>query len=258
MDTLGDLLDWGRTVFGGIYDALAAGDWSTAGNIMWTALQIVWTKGIGYIMVPWIDFKSKFLTVFDLITTGLTMRWNEAVGFIARSIVTLIDKANGLSESLTGRKVIDIDTKGAMAQLEADQQKQRDKSLAGLVQREADRAEELKKAKKAYDTTELSEELAGLVATAATARAEFDAENAKSKQPGDRVLEDLRESSTLADVRAEAPSSTAAGSFRAADLMSLAEGSTIEKKILKANEMVAENVLAMKNYMENSNGLVVT
>ena len=108
--------------FGGISDALAAGDIGLAARILWLTLKMEWQKGVNALNAVWLKVKDFFLTVWTeavfgaaaiatnawaglqtawletvdvladawaLFTTGLTKTWNRAVGFIRKAWVHL-------------------------------------------------------------------------------------------------------------------------------------------------------------------------
>ena len=72
-DWLGEVFDGLRqdavAAFGGISDALAAGDFALAAQILWTTLKIWWEKGTGWISSIWNDAMGL-----------LTQRWYETIG----------------------------------------------------------------------------------------------------------------------------------------------------------------------------------
>lgn len=51
-----------RQVFGGIWDALVAGDWRLAGEIAMHGLKLAWVAGLQALEKLWLDFKGWFLT----------------------------------------------------------------------------------------------------------------------------------------------------------------------------------------------------
>ncbi|WP_417850653.1 phage tail tape measure protein [Thalassoglobus sp.] len=132
-DLGGQALDWLRKqfqvlkstaiqAFGGIGDALAAGDLGLAARILWLTLKMEWQKGINALNQQWVEVKRFFVAVWTeavygaaevstnawagmqngwtetvdfladawaLFTTGLTKTWNAAVGFIRKAWVRL-------------------------------------------------------------------------------------------------------------------------------------------------------------------------
>lgn len=70
------LKDLAGDVFGGIADAIAAGDLALAAKIAWKGLQIVWQAGIAGLMQQWLGWKHFFLNV-----------WDQAVGLLAKLFI---------------------------------------------------------------------------------------------------------------------------------------------------------------------------
>jgi hypothetical protein len=52
---------WVRKVFGGIWDALVAGDWGLAASIAWLAIKLAWIHGLQALEKLWLDFRDWFL-----------------------------------------------------------------------------------------------------------------------------------------------------------------------------------------------------
>jgi hypothetical protein len=108
--------------WGGIADALAAGDLALAARILWLTLKMEWQKGVNTLNQVWVKVKTFFLSVWtdaafgaakiatnawatlqagwtetvdfladawSVFTTGLTKTWNTAVGFIRKAWVRL-------------------------------------------------------------------------------------------------------------------------------------------------------------------------
>ena len=117
-----DLKQVTSQAFGGIADALAAGDLALAARILWLTLKLEWQKGITALNSLWENVKTFFLSVWteavfgagriatnawaqlqsgwtetvdfladawSLFTTGMTKSWHTAVGFIQQAWVRL-------------------------------------------------------------------------------------------------------------------------------------------------------------------------
>ncbi len=80
--------------FGAIANALAAGDITAAANVLWTYLQLQWTKGTTYLKGVWADFTNYISDVWgdsayaigDVLISalsGLASVWNATLGFMA-------------------------------------------------------------------------------------------------------------------------------------------------------------------------------
>lgn len=78
-DTLGpvfqDLQGIALEAFGGIKDALAAGDWQLAAQIAWAGLKYAWTAGVGVLKQVWADFKGWFVQGAVNIFAGILSAW---------------------------------------------------------------------------------------------------------------------------------------------------------------------------------------
>ena len=81
--------------FGGISDALAAGDFALAARILWTTLKIWWTKGTNWISSIWNDAMG-YLTqrfyesiggwrlIFEEVGHGLMVAWIEVTNWLGK------------------------------------------------------------------------------------------------------------------------------------------------------------------------------
>jgi TP901 family phage tail tape measure protein len=58
--------------FGGIADALKAGDIQLAGQVLWAALQVEWLKGTQFLRGVWADWGNSFVDVFDSATFAIS------------------------------------------------------------------------------------------------------------------------------------------------------------------------------------------
>jgi TP901 family phage tail tape measure protein len=74
---MGDLYNTATTTFGGIYDAITAGDLSGAMDILWAGLVAGWLRGVEAIMSyvdPWI---TAFQNVFTDLGTNIAILWDQ-------------------------------------------------------------------------------------------------------------------------------------------------------------------------------------
>ena len=63
IDVFSDLKDQTLATFGGIKDALAAGDISLAAEVLWSSLKLVWLKGTTFLTEHWLEFKADFMSI---------------------------------------------------------------------------------------------------------------------------------------------------------------------------------------------------
>jgi hypothetical protein len=80
--------------FGGIADALAAGDISLAAKILWLMLKMEWTRGVNFLEKVWLDFRNFFiktgydawhglLALVETVWYALEVGWMATVDFFA-------------------------------------------------------------------------------------------------------------------------------------------------------------------------------
>ena len=90
------LKDEALAAFGGISDALAAGDLGLAARILWLTLKLEWDKGIAALEPAWLSFKLFFLKVaygafygalaaWEMVQNALSVAWIETTAFISRT-----------------------------------------------------------------------------------------------------------------------------------------------------------------------------
>ena len=250
-------------VFGGIYDAIVAGDWALAGNIMWTALKIAWQTGIGGLLGLWVNFKFSMFSIFDVLVTGFRSKWNSVSTFLAKGIIWLIDKANAASEALTGAKLIDLDTAAMSKMIDQNNERFQKQIVNDQVKREQERIQQIAEQKKKLGTEELKAELAQMVSQAQEKRAQFDAELEQPAGPTEAqkaafnppTLKDLGSTSTAIGGGA---SQSALGSFSLSALDAFATKRTTETRNIAANERTADAAEEMRDAIEDSEGLVIT
>lgn len=88
----GQLLGTAKETFGGIADALSAGDIALAANILWTGLQLAWTTGTQELQAKWSEFKAGFVQVagaafygalelYESVKAALMTSWEQTVAF---------------------------------------------------------------------------------------------------------------------------------------------------------------------------------
>jgi len=145
----GQLRDDAVEAFGGIMDALKAGDWQAAVQVLWSLLKLEWTKGVNWLMDKWAGFRDSFLDVWNEATTGLAMMFNSAVAGLQKIWVNL-------STFMVGKFwEVALEIQKAMAQMMPDWMakrlginKQWHGFAAGMAQKATEIAIEQEKAKR--------------------------------------------------------------------------------------------------------------
>jgi hypothetical protein len=173
-DRFTELKDFAVAAFGGIADALAAGDIALAGKILWLTLRVAFEKGVGWLQSIWLTFRGFFiqtaydafygaLAAWEIIQNGLTVAWIETTAFLSKTWTNFTsgftqawnDAINWTSKRLlelqglfdssldvdAAKKLADQDLASANAEIERQKQ-------AALGEREQQRAAERQQAEK--------------------------------------------------------------------------------------------------------------
>jgi hypothetical protein len=129
-DVFNQLKDTATKTFGGIADALAAGDLALAGRILWLALKMEWQRGIAALNEVWIGFKDTFFSALDSVWAFFKKGWNEAVGFVAgivARIMKLVDPSMDLEGTLS---ILEEETDAANRDADRERQKSAEERAA--------------------------------------------------------------------------------------------------------------------------------
>jgi len=143
------------TIFGGIKNAMAGGDFSLAAEILWLSLKLAWQKGVNELTDIWIGFKTVFFNVvtetmagvsrlvadawaglqiiwvetiaaFQTAWVGLTSflrsTWNSTQGWLAKKIVGLMGYFDKSIDVNAAVRQIDEDTARGNQGVAANQQ----------------------------------------------------------------------------------------------------------------------------------------
>lgn len=149
-----DLYSTASTTFGGISDALAAGDFASAAEIAWLGLQAVWLRGIQAIMSYtdpfiealqniWGDLSVGTINIFDGLFTSLRTTFNSAFaviqGIVDNVVVGLL---NTFDKLVTNIKIAWTRVQGFISGAE-DTQERVDKIKSESEARQEARRQEL-------------------------------------------------------------------------------------------------------------------
>jgi len=100
LDWLGDrfnvLKEDALASFGGISDALAAGDMALAMKVLWLTLKMEWTRGVNFLEKAWLNFRNFFikigydawsglLAIVETVWHGLEVGWIETTAFLSKT-----------------------------------------------------------------------------------------------------------------------------------------------------------------------------
>jgi hypothetical protein len=92
-----------KETWGGIADAIAAGDLALAGQVAWAGLQVIWQRGTAELNKLWQDAKWYFLTVWNEATTAIAgffvtawakvkSAWTTTIAFLQSAWTTFSEK----------------------------------------------------------------------------------------------------------------------------------------------------------------------
>ncbi len=196
-----DLSRFATKAFGGIADALMAGDIALAAKILWLTLKIAWQRGVLEIDRIWQSLKSGaskvvgdlwyavqafwedgissltvgmlklyygILSIWERMSTGVRNIWDGAVTWVSKRIIDLQGLVDSSLDTDAVKKALDEDT----AKRQAGRNAEKDASLKQIGD---DRAAALAMAKTEHDTV-----MAKIGQDAADSEAKIDAE-AKGK-----------------------------------------------------------------------------
>jgi len=277
--------------WGGIADALAAGDIGLAARVVWATLKLEWERGTAFLLnfwdaaiagfaqifaSAWYGIQEVFWTVvyaladaWDWVVGGITKLWNNAVGWIAGKLAQLLELVGLADQGLDLRIQTETEQKNTTVDQQRQQRSQgRDTDLASL---DAER-----QAVKAGISQDLADTVTQRDAGVEKARAELDATLAEAKQqkadvqarvqgPGTTPVQvDLPDLDALrnsldqipATVTAEAQKLDVTGSFSGAAIGQLGVGDTSTERTAKATEETAKNTQRIARALEDNDGAV--
>ena len=95
----GGLADDATKTFGGIRDALAAGDIALAAKVLWAMLKLEWQKGLAFLEGLWEGFKGYWndaviglAMIFTNATAKIKTLWAELIGWMEKKWNCLQDQ----------------------------------------------------------------------------------------------------------------------------------------------------------------------
>lgn len=201
-ESLNGLSEFFTATLGGMKDALAAGDWKLAAEVLWKSLKLAWAEGTAYLLRHWTDFKFGAARIFSELWTGIRVIWAEATAAILHAwnnvttgIMSAWDKASTTIAKGIGwiiAKVEGLDPAQVQSIIEEDHQRRergrRDTSAARRREIDAQAraavealGEEHVGAMKALDA-EQARQLKGVRADADQARKEWEEALATARQ----------------------------------------------------------------------------
>ncbi|MCL2641854.1 MAG: hypothetical protein FWD53_13470 [Phycisphaerales bacterium] len=172
-----ELSAFATEAFGGIADALAAGDIALAAKILWLTLKVAWQTGISALETLWTQFKGSFVNIiqgafygalaaWEICRSSLEVAWVETTAFLSKtwtSFTSGFQQAWNSAINWTTKRLLelwslfddsfDVNEAKTMADkelAETNNQIEAQKKQA-LAQRESQRKQERKTADDAYN-----------------------------------------------------------------------------------------------------------
>jgi hypothetical protein len=88
--------------FGGIADALTAGDIKLAAQILWATLKLEWNRGVAALDAAWLGFKTAFVGIVYQATYGASSAWEEMQARFASGWINTMAALKKAAASFTG------------------------------------------------------------------------------------------------------------------------------------------------------------
>lgn len=279
MKIFGKLKDDALEAFGGIRDAMKAGDMQLAAEVLWNALKVKWQEGINWLHDKWVGFKETFgavwteavyglATALTNVTAEMEKIWVQFTGWfldkwkwvekgLAKGLGWAIAKMQGLDVT---EVLGDVDRQYALQDRERDK-RQKDR-LAGIEEQRAatvgaldeDREKAHVARQKKHDA-----ELAAAQEKLNQAQRDYDQSLAKAKQAaGAQAVWDeafgegwrgrLGQSEGTGGPAGDAADAVtkAVGSFSAAAAVRLGMGGNAQERMADGIEKIEENTKPLK------------
>lgn len=104
MAKFGELWKAVKPAFDAIKNAMKAGEFKKAAEVLWTGINLVWTAGVAKLETMWLQFKNSFLDIWDTVASALAKTWinlvavldgiwNSFVNAIGPSIISAVASA---------------------------------------------------------------------------------------------------------------------------------------------------------------------
>jgi hypothetical protein len=234
--------DTAKTAWGGIVDAVTAGDLELAAKIALAAVSLEWAKAVLWWTEQWNAFKGVFVDGWHDAVAGLKLMFWDFTAWIARTFAGAIEKLFQAAAWVADKVGLDDlarDLRENFDFSDANINRNRDRIKAQILddrlrrQRDADAARKADAAGAADDVRRAADDLRGLVDEAARRRAAI-GQRAMPK-PEDRspsYLDDAIDLSKKVDVQ---------GTFNALALRGLG-AETMNARTAKAVDQINDNV----------------
>lgn len=240
-NAFGGLLDFIGEVWGGIQDAISAGDLALAFQVAWAGAKVIWSEAVLFLLGVWTNFLEKFQTGWARITRWFEDAWHGVTGALGQGLMKLGELFSWIWKKIT--RQTDEGWSEMLQRVRRASQEMANVDNQLQVQRQRDRqGEDQSRRARLEETTGL----AGAHQQAVAAREEF--RQVREQAAYQRWLADFtREMESWGrdgpGGRAEigqAKGALTAGTFSSAALSGLGAGRT-QDRIASATEETADN-----------------
>lgn len=141
---LWSMLGTARQTFQGVFDALASGNWSLAGQIAMAGLYAVWVEGVNRLKMVWGEFKTWIITTILSALSGVVAKLNEYIG--SEFLGQLVKDIDHVKLGVEISKDASLDkAKAEIAKAKSDLEKLTSQASSERAKQEADRIAAFKK-----------------------------------------------------------------------------------------------------------------
>lgn len=236
-----NMLRWVGAVIGGIFAAIMKGNWALAGQILITALAVVWLTGINTLLGMWVSLKYGVLQIMDDLGVSLQKMWSKMWVNLSKGWGKITDQL--AVEMVAVRGMVDP-TFDADAAIKSIRDARKEKNKGSDVDTKS--IDEAAASRRKQRKDKATDEMAPYEAERKRAQAELDALIAKAKQKNELSSDqrypgykDFSKKKPLLELTSGASVGTFSG-FAARRLGQAAPG--INEKILAANELTNDKL----------------
>jgi len=255
-ESFGVLLGDATTTFDGIKNAMQAGDFQLAAEILWAGLQVVWASGTATLGTIWAD-----------VIEVMSVAWNNAVAFVGGAWDALLLRIKQGQDLLAHAvsyisESLGISPAGSSVALAEDQKRENDAADAKRIQAEKDREKTLQDANLAAFAKNNAKR-AALEENLANKRAELNRKVEESRVAVAAGATATPSANALPSVDTEAISkgTKVQGTFSASIASQITGADSTGKKLDEAKEIHKKQLTQMERVvrkLENSGKLVFT
>lgn len=237
-----------QDAFGGLYDAVMAGRWDLAGQILMAKLQLVWAEGIGFLQDVWDMFTVGLQQSFSGVSQFISKVWHGAIDGIARSIAWVMEKTGlateGTLAALEKMQAAEAKQRAQQANLDPTTQMQQ-----RMLAREAERNKLRTKISGLEGQAKQAYQQAGsptVADVAEDARRRLRAEIAKAKRGRKDDAKEIP-GPGIQDEPISLPKYKTEGSFTAAAAVVLGNGGNVNEKIEQNTRAMAKGIASIND-----------